>query len=235
MKQTVLASIVAVAAATLASVAASFPGPTSCLLVGASKQFVLKGDALVDSTSPVDHQDYLQLIYEGRKRIDVTFGKVEANPIVVFLGESNRIGPFKLNSYGSTHLVGSRACVVIGTDGRSVDVVAHELMHAEVSHRMGYLAYVLDVPSWFDEGVAMQVDYRTRYSLSAQEATGAHHVRALTAASTFFVDDDEALTRNYSYAKYEVSKWLSRIGSANLYSRLARIRSGSSFEEVLAQ
>ncbi|HQC80249.1 MAG TPA: hypothetical protein PLS67_06970 [Accumulibacter sp.] len=175
------------------------------------------------------------MIDEARKRVEATFGKPAAKPIVVFLGSSDRIGPFRLNAYGSTQFVGKRACVIIGTKGGSVDIVAHELMHAELYHRVGPLKYFLEVPTWFDEGVAMQVDFRSRYVLSANDAADAQRVRELTTASKFFVADDDALTLNYSFAKHEVSKWLSVVGGDTLYSRLARVRSGEPLAEILAR
>jgi hypothetical protein len=45
----------------------------------------------------------------------------------------------------------------------------------------------------------------------------------LTKSAQFFVADDEALTYNYASAKHEVAEWLSQVGAANLYIRLARI------------
>ena len=124
---------------------------------------------------------------------------------------------------------------MIGPKGRSIDIIAHELMHAELHHRVGSLEYFLKVPTWFDEGVAMQVDFRPRYALREDKTAEANRVRELTTSSKFFVSDDEELTRNYSFAKHEVSKWLSVVGSDTLYSRLTRIKSGETFSEILAR
>jgi hypothetical protein len=108
-------------------------------------------------------------------------------------------------------------------------------MHAEIHHRVGYLAYFLQIPTWFHEGVAMQVDYRPQYSLSSQDAQNTAYVRDLTAPSTFNAGDDQALTRNYASAKHEVASWLSKVGPTSLYSRLKRMKDGQSFAEAITE
>jgi len=111
-----------------------------------------------------------------------------AKPVLVFFSSSKGfLGPFRqINSYGNTQFVGGRACVMIGPNGQNVDVVAHEMAHAELFLRVGWLARWLQIPTWFDEGVAMQVDYRSRYDLPAEKIPNAGDVRALTTFSKFF-------------------------------------------------
>lgn len=148
IKRKHLAFIVAFVVTTFATLAVALPGPTSCLLVGASGHDELEDGTLADGASSIEQQRYLRLVADARRRIEATFGKAEAKPIVAFLGRSDRIGPFELNAFGSTQfIVGSRACVMIGSSGRNVDVVAHELMHAELGHRVGHLKYLLEVPA----------------------------------------------------------------------------------------
>ena len=235
IKRTLLATTFAVAAASVATVAFALPGSTACVLVGMAGLRALDDGTLTDSESEADHLRYIQLTRDARARIEATFGAVESKPIVVFFSRPDGFGPFKLNSYGSTQMVGSRACVMVGPKGQNVDVVAHELMHGEVHHRVGYLRRFLQVPVWFDEGVAMQVDHRSRYLLSPQNAKNVEYVRAFTTTSSFFVADDEVLTRNYASAKELVASWVAKVGAATLYPRLQRLKNGESFSEVVAE
>ncbi len=235
IKHKLLVATFAVVFASATTFAFALPGPTACLLVGAVELHQLSGGSLSESESEVDQQWQVQLTRDARARIESAFGAVESKPILVFFDQPDGFGPFRLNAYGSTQFIGSRACVMIGPKGQNVDVVAHELMHAEIHHRVGYLAYFLQIPTWFDEGVAMQVDYRSRYSLSPQDAQNTAYVRDLTAGSTFFKGDDQALTRNYASAKHEVASWLSKVGSTSLYSRLQRMRDGQSFAEAITE
>jgi hypothetical protein len=235
IKHTLVAATFAVVLASATTFAFALPGPTACLLVGVADLHKLSDGSLTESESEVDQQRYVQLTRDARARIKSTFGKVESKPILVFFSRPDGFGPFKLNAYGSTQFIGSRACVMVGPKGQSVDVVAHELMHAEIHHRAGYLKRFLQLPTWFDEGVAMQVDYRPRYSLSPQDIQNADYVRGLTTFSSFFASDEQAVVRNYASAKQVVASWLSKVGTTSLYSRLQRMRGGESFAEVVTE
>jgi hypothetical protein len=235
IKRTLLAATFAVALVSATTFAFGLPGPTACLFVGVAELHKLSDGSLTDNESEVDQRRYVQLTRDARARIEGTFGSVESKPTLVFFSRPDGFGPFRLNAYGSTQFIGRRACVMVGPKGQSVDVVAHELMHAEIHHRVGYLKRFLQLPTWFDEGVAMQVDYRNRYSLSSQDAQNADYVRGLTTFSSFFKDDEQAVIRNYASAKQVAASWLSKVGTTSLYSRLQRMRNGESFAEIITE
>lgn len=103
--------------------------------------------------------------------------------------------------------------ILIGPQGRSVDVVAHELAHAELAQRVGFVRRELSVPTWFDEGLAMQVDHREAYNF---EALAEFHARAdlvrpsLPALGTtdFFSPGDQG-KYHYAYSKCLLRYWIS--------------------------
>lgn len=221
--------------ASAATAAFAFPGPTACALIGMAGLNELGDDVVTDSHSEADHRRYVQLVRDARARIEAKFGTPESKPIVVIFNGSNGLGPFKLNDHGSTQMLGSRACVMVGPKGQNIDVVAHELMHGEIHHRVGAVHRYFQVPTWFEEGIAMQVDDRSRYLLSPQEALNADGVRALTSAASFVASDDEALTRNYASAKAVVASWVLRVEPASVYPRLLRLKNGESFDKVVPE
>jgi len=51
--------------------------------------------------------------------------------------------------------------IVVSPEYLNVDILAHELTHAEVHARVftGRLWDWLSIPTWFDEGIALQNDY----------------------------------------------------------------------------
>jgi hypothetical protein len=218
------------AVASASTIALALPGPVACLFIEAADLRPIPDSLFTDNTSEVDQQRYLLLARDARSRIESTFG-----PVDVFFSHPSGFGPFELNAYGGTHFIGSRACVMIGPKGQNVDVVAHELMHAEIHHRVGYLKRFLQLPTWFDEGVAMQLDYRQRFSLSPRNESNADHVRGLTTFSSFFSGDEQAVVRNYAAAKQVVASWLSRVGRDVLYTRLQRLKKGESFPKIFAE
>ncbi len=178
---------------------------------------------------------YEQLLMESSTRIKNTFGTLQSKPIVVFFNNRKMFWPLTLNEYGSTQFIGPKVCVMIGPKGQNLDVVAHELMHAEIADRVGYWGRLTQLPVWFDEGLAMQVDFRPRYVIRDVSGAEAEYVKTLLSAGEFFVQNDDLLTQNYAVAKAEVARWVEDVGGASVYSRLERIRAGESFHAISSQ
>ena len=123
---------------------------------------------------------------------------------------------------------------MVGPSGQNLDVVAHELMHAEIAERVGWWGRFTQLPVWFDEGLAMQVDLRPRYVLAGGADSETKRVRALGSARDFFQADDARLTWNYAAAKTEAALWVAAVGGDAVYGQLERIRQGKSFEAVVS-
>ena len=185
--------------------------------------------------SSADRRRFEQITHDARSQISATYGTPQSNPNIVFFTSNKGLGPFTLNRYGSTHFLGRRACIFFGPKGQNVDVIAHELMHAELHHRVGAVKRFLEIPTWFDGGVAMQVDHHKEYDLAKDNAVPIDDVRKLDSSSKFYVVDDRALTRNYAMSKAAVDAWLADTGASALYDRLARIKAGETFAEAIKQ
>lgn len=194
----------------------------------------LNDGTLVESRSsdPDQPAKVQRLLLKAKDRIGELFGEPQSTPILVFFNSSTSFWPLKLNEYGSTQFIGTRTCVLIGPKGQNVDIVAHELMHAEIADRIGIWARFTELPTWLDEGLAMQVDFRSEYNIAEGANFETKSVRALTSARDFFVSDSEQLTNNYASAKAEVALWIERVGHPSVYAQLERMRRGESFEVV---
>jgi hypothetical protein len=167
-----------------------------------------------------------ELTVAARARIAETYGPHRADPRIVFFEPSRLSAALGLNGTGSTSFIPGGACVLIGPAGRNVDVVAHELMHAEILDRAGYWARLWQLPVWLDEGLAMQVDRREHYAWTGQnEAGGSAFVRGLDSARQFFSTDADQLTRNYAAAKRETCDWLQQQPDG-VYPLLQQLRNG---------
>lgn len=219
----------------VATIAFAVPGAVACVLVGTKGFESIADRTLIEAQSSArDKIEIHDLLAAARERIGTAFGAPRAKPIVVFLQDEEDFWPLKLNAHGSTNFVGNRTCVIVGPNGRSVDVVAHELMHAELADHVGYWRRLTEVPTWFDEGIAMQVDFRPRYDFSLAKPANTDYVRKLGTTQAFFQSGGNELVQNYASAKYEVAHWLSGIGMKNLYQRLERIQNGEQFDSVFA-
>ncbi len=236
-KRIVLASIAVIITLGTVTLAFAFPGTTACALIEFSGLETLpNGTRIPTSSSNTERQLILELETQAQTRIENMFGAPRAKPLVVFLKNPAMMFTFTSNGYGSTHFVGPRVCVIIGPDGTNVDVVTHELLHAELFERVGLWRRFSEIPAWFDEGLAMQVDFRSRYDSSQiVDATELDSLRTLWSMDQFNAGNDDEITRHYARSKQAVAQWLEKIGRSNLYSRLERIRAGEAFETVFGR
>ena len=170
--------------------------------------------------SSAEKKELIRIQQVARARVEQTFGPLRAKPVFVATGNTNTLKRYFSNEYASTAFTPTRACIVIGPKGHEVDIVAHELVHAEIFERVGYWRRLIEIPVWFDEGVAMQVDYRERYTRAQYVGVAEHikEVRKLEFGRQFFRGDDEELTHHYAMAKEEVRLWLSKVGHRRLYA-----------------
>jgi hypothetical protein len=226
-------SILATILALSVSFVYAMPGPSACLIVGKAGLHQLPDGSLTDAASAAEHTRLTQLTQASRQRIEQAWGVPQAQPLLVYFNGNAQIGWLKFNPFGSAHFIGSRACVFIGARGQHVDVVAHELAHAEIHQRAGFWAYFTQIPTWFDEGLAMQVDQRPRYALAAEDAPGKEAVRQLQSPASFFAGSEEQVVRNYAQARAVVAEWVARVGPASVYAQLDQLRRGKSFDALI--
>ncbi|NJK44750.1 MAG: hypothetical protein HC933_11100 [Pleurocapsa sp. SU_196_0] len=233
-KRLILATIAAVVIFGTATLAFAFPATVACALIEyAGLEVLPNGTRLQTSSTSTERKAIVDLEAQARTRIENVFGAPRAKPMVVFLNNPATIFTFRSNGYGSTHFVGSRACVIIGPEGTNVDVIAHELMHAELFDRLGPWRRSSQIPAWFDEGLAMQVDFRARYDSSRPVDTNElTELKKLKTIGQFYTGDSQDITRHYARSKRAVAQWLEHLGRSNMYSSLERIRNGESFETV---
>ena len=178
--------------------------------------------------------DIVRLHAAAKLRIANTFGATRASPVIV-IGSTEALRDLfpGAGSYASTIFVPYRSCVIVGPKGHDVNILAHEQLHAEIHQRVGHWHRLTQIPTWFDEGLAMQVDFRERYTWSLQSgAVASGTVKQWTSRSQFFRGDDEELTRHYAMAKEEVRRWLEGVGHENVYGFLERVRHGERFVEI---
>jgi hypothetical protein len=218
---------------TLIYAALASPADLACLMARTGMLENLSDGSLVeDTSSPEQRGQFADLQDKAKARIEEKFGVMRSRSKVVFFQTDQTFWPLKINSYGSAAYAGN--CVLVGPQGQNVDVVAHELMHQELRTRIGYWRMFTQVPIWFDEGLAMQVDLRPQYGLTPAQKNlnQVSAIRSLTSARQFHQGDDEKITENYAFAKAEVARWLEDVGHQSLYPRLDRIREGESFDSV---
>jgi len=167
----------------------------------------------------------LSLLESARKRVSDQYGEVSATPVTVVLGGKRERKQYGLDGPPGTFLfVPWGGYLLLDYEAASVDVTAHELVHAEVVKRVGYIRRQLDIPTWFDEGAAMQVDHRKKYTLG----TMMNHdefssIVRVDTPSKFWTSDKAQNINHYRQAKAAMAVLLKHSGES-LYGLLGKVR-----------
>lgn len=143
--------------------------------------------------------------------------------------------------------------LILGPDGNNADVIAHELCHDELFTRLGWWRVKRQIPQWFNEGLALIIDYRfSKPALwDTPDKTGkrspdkssftpfpTHYMMKLTDLETtreFFGGDYTHTMLAYQTATSEVSHWLSVVGKAGVPALTDSIAKGADFDDVYRQ
>ncbi len=175
--------------------------------------------------TPYEREKLLYTISQAKQRVAGLFGAYTATPVVIASYDRD-IRTYLKNTYGSTYYFPHSSYVVVGANGLNMDVLAHELTHAELTHRLGYWRRVTQVPLWFDEGVAMQVDNRLDTS---------RDFRSAPPEKKSFRDFETNPSRDrYVLVKQELHRWLQPQPANRLNVFIQNMNKGMGFESAYA-
>ena len=132
---------------------------------------------------------------------------------------------FQANSY-----------ISVSSEWLNVDVLAHELTHAEVHTRIfhGGISFDLPIPTWFDEGLAIQNDYRAQYSYQTwlsitDNGVTVPSIAQYDTAEKFYAGNVEDRRTRYCLAGHEIWTWIEQNGKDAMITLLNNISKGGEF------
>jgi len=164
-------------------------------------------------------------------RIEATFGAPRSRPRILVVADAEAAAAWGANGTASMHRAPWGSCIVLGPEGRSVDVIAHEWLHAEIQHRVGFWRFLREMPTWFDEGAALLVDHREPYrpgNIDLPEHS-IEAMRDLDRGSEFFAGD---VRTHYQAARLAVEPL---IRAETFFDDLERVGAGEPFDEVFGR
>jgi len=160
---------------------------------------------------PLSKIDSLKsFIKKAETRVGNFWGSYNAAPYIIYCDNDADYKKFGNPSMTpAVSFMNIEASIVIHRSGLNLDVMAHELSHTELFARVGFVNRERKIPVWFDEGLAMQVDWRQTYALDSLEVwtdgfIDLPNVQGMISYRDFSRGD---IKLNYSTAKYEVGKW----------------------------
>lgn len=196
------------------------PGTAICLASSLVGEKIPGAHSIRASASYTETQilTLSKLVDNAVQRVDEQLWQTVANPEILFLDGNKVFGLLDYNNYGSAYTLPHKTCLLIGTQGTNIDVLAHEYVHADIAARLGYWRYFF-LPKWLNEGVAMQVDARKRYDPAALNGDDPTYVKSKN-GSEFYRGGSEQVVKNYTAAKSIVKSWIEKNGEDVLLNLL---------------
>lgn len=194
----------------------------------------------IENSYSGDKEEAIKIVNEAKSRVSDFWGNVESSPMIIITDNQNTIAKLGGDHDTSTiALFRVHSYIAVSDEYLNADVIAHELTHAELHTRIykgKFLPHNL-VPTWFDEGVALQNDYRDRYSDDAwtEITNGGSDILPLDGMDTaeeFYAGDKDDRMFRYVISRHEVKSWLEKNGVDKLIELLDDVNDGGSFNEL---
>ena len=163
-----------------------------------------------------------------------------SDPIIIYCSDS-----IDFLKYGApistipavTHLTPLGAFVVInGSLGLNTDVISHELCHAELLERVGFLNKEFEIPVWFDEGLALMLDYRfsdldAMYIKAVNKGSEKINLDELIGIEQFYSGTHDQIHMAYLCSGLEVREWYQSVGADGLLELIDQLNAGEDFNK----
>jgi len=212
-----------------------FPQETRSILIGLSN-FNKEGHIYFNASSPHRKIDSLKLlINKASARIDSFWGQKISNPRFIYCDNEDDFQKYCVNpSAPAATYLKFGSVIGLSADAMDLNIIAHELSHAEFYERIGFIKFNYKIPSWFKHGLAMQNDYRDYYSDNtlmekSNKFRNLPDIKSIKSDAQFYSGSREQIMLNYMAAKHEIKKWYTK---TKLIKFINEINSGKPFEEA---
>ncbi|MEF2965822.1 hypothetical protein V3851_08275 [Paenibacillus sp. M1] len=202
------------------------PQPVNAMLVGFSNMLKYDDHIYMEQSISKETKDRLyQDLEQSKTRLLDYFDEIQSTPTVIFVQSREALERYAQHSTGQTYYMYWGNYIVIGPSGFNQDVIAHELMHAELRKRVKNKGRF---PVWFDEGLATLVDQRI---VGGEEhAKNRNDLDVLKDRSAFY--DAKKSGENYKSANYEVNRWYTIVGKTGLNDLIDGLNEQGDFKDL---
>ena len=236
-----------------------YPQLLRCLRIGQSGDFrTLTGmkEVYINRTATAPQQtQFRQHVGAATDRIRRFWGDRRGRAILIYCPKQADYEQYCVGGEGAGCSLGmpwGASYVVLGPDGNSTDVIAHELCHDELFTRLGWWRVKRQIPQWFNEGLALMVDYRFSSPAVWEQPDSTQHSASrfddddlmpfaprtmlkltdLETTRDFFEGDYSRTMLAYQTAADEVSRWLLVVGRAGVPALANAVADSENFGDV---
>ena len=180
-------------------------------------------------------KEAIQLTEEALERDRAFFGELQCTDttIIIFCDDDKLLSKLDGDHDTKTSYT-KKNYISVSDEYLNIDIIAHELTHAELHTRLNMKA-LKSIPTWFDEGLATQNDYREQYGLDAwieqtDNGKNALPLEDMDTGFEFYADPVEDRRFRYLNAKHEVSVWMDTHQQKGLLELLDKLNNGEEFD-----
>ncbi|SOD78762.1 hypothetical protein [Spirosoma fluviale] len=200
-------------------------------------------------------REHTQTAYQ---RIQRFWGDRQGKATLIYCPSQDEYETYCAGGEGAGCSVGTpwgASYLVLGPEGNNADVIAHELCHDELFARLGWWRVKREIPQWFNEGLALMVDYRfSNPSIWEQpdslvqanpfadeiptESFSQYPMLKLSdleSTHDFFGGSYIHTMLAYETAAAEVARWLAVVGRAGVPTLTNAVKNGSGFRQTYQQ
>jgi len=179
-------------------------------------------------------KEAIQLTEEALERDRAFFGELQCTDttIIIFCDDDKLLS--KLGGDHDTISSSKRSYISVSDEYLNIDIIAHEFTHAELRARLNMKA-MKNIPTWFDEGLATQNDYREQYGPDAwiEQTDNGKNVLPLEdmdTGSEFYAGTVEDRRFRYLNAKHEIGEWINIHQQKGLLELFDKLNNGEGFD-----
>lgn len=236
-----------------------YPQLLRCMRVSQSADFrplakVGNGPVYMNRSATVQQQTQLRShVRTARDRIRRFWGNQRGQAVLIYCPRQADYEQYCIGGEGAGCSLGTpwgASYLVLGPEGNNADVIAHELCHDELFARLGWWRVKRQIPVWFNEGLALMLDYRfsnpavweqpdpTQRSPSFREddedlmpfaQLPILKLSNLETTRDFFAGDYSQVMLAYQTAAGEVTRWLAVVGRAGVPALVNAVADGENF------
>jgi hypothetical protein len=211
-----------------------FPQETRTILIDFS-DFKKDGSLYFNPATTKNEVDNIEsLITKANERITLFWRTAKSSPVFVYCDQAADFKKYSVNPEAPAVTyckLGEH--IVLSKDGIDLDIIVHEISHAELYARVGFYIWTFKLPDWFKHGLAMQNDYRNYYSTDSLKVR-TNNLKTMpdithfkTGAQFYNGTMNEIMVR-YMTAKYFIGKWYTK---EKLDRLIQDLNAGKSFDE----
>lgn len=183
-------------------------------------------------------KEAIQLTEEALERDRAFFGELQCTEttktIVIICDDDKLLSKLGGDHDTKTSFDPKKNYISVSDEYLNIDIIAHELTHAELHTRLNMNA-LKRIPTWFDEGLATQNDYREQYGLEAwieqtDNGKNALPFEDMDTGSEFYAGTVEDRRFRYLNAKHEVGIWMDTHQQKGLLELFDKLNNGENFD-----